>query len=153
MSLLLVLQVPVIQFVLETSQVRPSHPTDGVTEFHVLFLSLDLSQNDSFLTVFLTEGKIVFHVSILSLVPLGKGYVSCRLSYGQTYTYRSRHTYYVTVLAFVCPYVRMTLAIICYHQDCIPIKMLIMLDQHFFNNDQQIDESFLINIYLYSISS
>ena len=90
--------------------VKPSLPTDGVTEFHVSFLSLDLSQNDSRLTVFITEGKRVFHVLILSLVRLGNGFASGRLSYGQASTYRPRPTYYVTVLVFVCPYVRAQLA-------------------------------------------
>ena len=33
-----------------------------------------------------------------------------RLSYGQASTYRPCHTYYVTILIFVCPYVRTTLA-------------------------------------------
>ena len=73
------------------------------------FLSLDRSQNDSCLTVFLTEGKRVFHISILYLVRLGNGYASGRLSYGQASAYRPRHMHYVTVLVFVCPYVRTTL--------------------------------------------
>ena len=62
MILLLVLQVPVIYFVLGTTYERLSHPMNGVTAFHVSFLSLDFSQNDLCLTVFLTEGKSVFHV-------------------------------------------------------------------------------------------
>ena len=76
------------------------------------FLSLDLSPNDSRLTVFLTEVKIVFHVSILSLVRSGNGYTSGCLSYVQASNYRPCHTYYVTVLVFVCPYVRTTLAVL-----------------------------------------
>ena len=75
------------------------------------FLSLDCSQNDSRLTVFLTEGKRVFHVLILSLVRSGKGFASGRLFYGQASTYRPCPTYYATILVFLCPYVRMTVAI------------------------------------------
>ena len=86
------------------------HPTDGVTEFHVSFLYLDCSQNDSRLTVFLTEDKRVFHVSILYLVCSGNGLVCGRLSYGQASKYRTRPTYYVTVLVFVCLYVCTTLS-------------------------------------------
>ena len=74
------------------------------------FLSLDCSQNHSSLTVFISEGKRVFHVSILSLVRSGNGYASGWMSYGQASIYRPRHTYYITVLFFVCTYVRMTLA-------------------------------------------
>ena len=81
-------------------------------ELHVSFLSLDRSQNDVRLTVFITEGKRVFHVSILSLVRLVNGYASVRRSYGQASTYRPRHTYYITVLVFVCPYVRTTLSLL-----------------------------------------
>ena len=81
MSLLLVLQAPVIYFLLGTSYIRPSHHTEVVTVFHVALLSLDRSQNDLRLTLFLTEGKRVFHVSILSLVCLGNGYAPDRLSY------------------------------------------------------------------------
>ena len=44
------------------------HPTDGVNEFHVLFISLVFWGTSLYLTVFLTNGKIVFHMSILSLV-------------------------------------------------------------------------------------
>ena len=77
---------------------------DGVTAFHVSFLSLDHYQNDSRLTVFLTEGKRVFHVSILSLVRLGNGFASGRLSYRQAFTFHPLSTYYVTVLVFVCLY-------------------------------------------------
>ena len=77
---------------------------------HVSFLSLDHSQNDSHLTVFLAEGKRVFHVSILSLVRLGNGFASGGLSYGQASTYRPRTMYYVTILVFVCLYVCTTLA-------------------------------------------
>ena len=71
------------------------------------FLSLDRSQNDSRLNVFLNEGKSVFHVLILFLICLGDGYASGRISYGKASTYRPRHTYYVTVLVFVFPYVCM----------------------------------------------
>ena len=74
------------------------------------FLSLDRSQNDSCLTVFLTKGKRVFHMSILSLVRSGNGFASGRLSYGQACTYRPRPTYYVTILVFVCLYVCTTLS-------------------------------------------
>ena len=73
------------------------------------FLSLDRSQKDSRLTVFLTEGKRVFYVSILSLVRSGNGFASGHLSYRQASTYRPRTTYYVTVLVFVCMYVWTTL--------------------------------------------
>ena len=76
-------------------------------------LSLDRSQNDSRLTVFLTEGKRVFHLSILYLVRSGNGLVSGRLSYGQASTYRPRPTYYVNVLVFVCPCIRTTLEHLC----------------------------------------
>ena len=89
----------------------PSHPTDGVTAFHVSFLSLDRSQNDSRLTVFLIEGIRVFHVSILSLVRSGNGFTPGRISYGQASTYRPQHTYYVTVLVFVCTYERPIIAL------------------------------------------
>ena len=110
MSLFLVLQVPVIQFVLGMTQDRPSHHTDGVTAFHASFLSLDSSQNYSRLTVFLTKGKIFFHVSIFSLVRLGNGFAYGSLSFGHDSTYRPRPTYYVAVLVFTCLYVCMTLA-------------------------------------------
>ena len=73
--------------------------------FYASFLSLDRSQNDSRLTVFLTEVKRVFHVSIYSLVRSGNGFASGCLSYVQASTYRPCHTYYVTVLVSVCPYV------------------------------------------------
>ena len=73
------------------------------------FLYWDCSQNNSRLTIFLAKGKRVFHVSILSLVSSGNSYAYGRLSYGQAYTYLPRHTYYVTVLVFVWPYVRTTL--------------------------------------------
>ena len=69
------------------------------------FLSLDRSQNDSRLTIFLTKGKRVFHLSILYLVCLGNVYASDRLSYRQAFMYRPRHTYYITVVVFVCSYV------------------------------------------------
>ena len=49
-------------------------------------------------------------MSILYLVRPGNSFVSGRLSYGQTSTYRPRPTYYVTVLVFVCLYVCTTLA-------------------------------------------
>ena len=75
---------------------------DGVTAFHVSFLSLDHYQNDSRLTVFLTEGKRVFYMSIFSLVRSGKGFSSGNISYGQDSAYRPRPMYYVTVLVFVC---------------------------------------------------
>ena len=87
---------------------------DGVTTFHVFFLSLDRSQNDSRLNFFLTEGKRVFHMSILSLVRSGDGFASGRLSYGQASTYRPRPMYYVNVLVFVCLYVCTTLSL-CRH--------------------------------------
>ena len=74
------------------------------------FLSLDRSQNDSHMTVFLTEGKRVFHMSMLSLFRLGNCFVSGRLSYGQASTYLPRPNYYVNVLVFVCLYVCTTLA-------------------------------------------
>ena len=77
----------------------------------MLFLSLDRSHNNSRLTVFLTEGKRVFHMPILSLLRSGNGFASGRLSYGQASTYRPRPTYYITVLLFVCLYVCTTLAV------------------------------------------
>ena len=61
------------------------------------------------LTVFLTEGKRVFHVSNLSLDFSGNEYASDRISYRQTSTYRPHHMQYVTVVVFVCPYVRTVL--------------------------------------------
>ena len=76
----------------------------------MLFLSLDCSQKDSGLAVFLTKVKRVFHVSILSLVVLVNCYASGRLSYRQASTYRPCYTYCVTVLVFVCPYVCTTLS-------------------------------------------
>ena len=82
--------------------VRPYHPTDGVTLFHVSFLSLNDSQNDLCLTACLPEGKRVLHMSILFLVCSENGFASVRLSYGQAFTYRPFPTYYVTVLVFVC---------------------------------------------------
>ena len=48
---------------------------------------------------------------IFSLVRLGNGYASGRLFYVQASMYHPRHTYYITVLVFVCSYVRTTLAI------------------------------------------
>ena len=62
------------------------------------------------LTVFLTKGKRVFHVLIFSLVHLGNGYASGRHSYIQAFAYSPCHTYCVTILVFVCPYVRTTLS-------------------------------------------
>ena len=85
------------------------------------FLSLDRSHKNSRLTVFLTEGKRVFHVSILSLVRSGNGFASGRLSYGQASTYRPRTTYYVTVLVFVCLYVCTTLA-----HPCITLRFCLI---------------------------
>ena len=82
---------------------------DGVTSFHVSFLSLDRYQNDLRLTVFLTEGKRVFHMSIISFVLSVNGFASGRLSYGQAFKFHPRPTYYVTVLVFVCLYVCTTL--------------------------------------------
>ena len=72
-------------------------------------ISLDRSQKNLRLTVFLTEGKRVFHMLIFSLVLSENGFASDRLSYGQASTYRPRPTSYVTVLVFVCLYVRTTL--------------------------------------------
>ena len=107
MRLLLVVQVLFIILYLGTSQVVPSHHTDGVTAFHVSFLCLYCSQNDSCLTVFLTEGKRVFHVSILSLVHSGKGYASGSLSCGQASTYSPViHTTLFFWCLCVCMYVR-----------------------------------------------
>ena len=65
---------------------------------------------DSHLAVFLTELNRVFHVLILYLVRLGDGFASGHLSYRQASTYRPCHTYYVTVLVFLCPYVSTTLS-------------------------------------------
>ena len=47
MRLFLVVQVLVISLYRECPYARPSDPTDGVTEFHLLFLSLVRSQNVS----------------------------------------------------------------------------------------------------------
>ena len=58
----------------------------------------------------LTFGKRVFHVLILSLVFSGNGDAYNRLSYVQDSTYRPNHTYYITVVLFVCQYVRLILA-------------------------------------------
>ena len=77
--------------------------------FHMPFLSLDFSQKDSRLTVFLTKGERVFQVSILSLFRSRKGFASGRLSYGKASTYRPYPTYYVTVLVFVCTSIPTTL--------------------------------------------
>ena len=51
-------------------------------------------------------------MSILSLVHSGNVYAYVRISYGQASTYRTHRTYYVTVLVFVFPYVRTTLAVL-----------------------------------------
>ena len=67
--------------------------------------------DDSRLTVFLTEGKRVFHVSIFSLVRSGNSFASGRLSYGQAFMFHPRPTYYVTVLVCVCLYVCTTLTL------------------------------------------
>ena len=83
---------------------------DDVTEFNMLLLSLDCSQNDSCLTDFLTEGKRVFHVLILYLVCSGNGDMSGLISFGQASTYLPCHRYYVNVLVFVRLYVRIALA-------------------------------------------
>ena len=100
MILLLVLQVHVIYFVLGTSQVRLSHPLDLVMGFHMLFLSLDRSQNDLCLTAFFNECKRVFHVSILSLLCSRNVFASGHISYRQASTYHPHHTYYVNILVF-----------------------------------------------------
>ena len=50
-------------------------------------------------------------MSIVSLVRSGNEYASGRVSYEQASTYFHRHTYYATVLVFMCMYVRMTLAV------------------------------------------
>ena len=94
---------------------------DGVTAFHMSFLSLDRSQNDSRLNVFITEGKRVFHMSILSLVRSGNGFASGRLSCRQASTYCPRPTYYVTVLVFVCRYICTTLA-----HPCITVRFCLI---------------------------
>ena len=73
------------------------------------FFYLNRSQNDSRLTVFLTESKRIFHVSIFYLVRSGNGFASGRLSYGQAFTFHPHPTYYVTVLVFVCMYICTTL--------------------------------------------
>ena len=62
------------------------------------------------MTVFLTKGNRVFHMSILSLVCLGNGYTTGHMTYGQASTYCPRNTYYVTVLLFVYLYVHTPLA-------------------------------------------
>ena len=56
-------------------------------------LLFDCSQNDSRMTVFLTEGKRVFHMSILSSVRLRNVFASGLLSYGQASTYHRRPTF------------------------------------------------------------
>ena len=63
------------------------------------------------LTVFLTEGKRFFHMSIILSACLGDVYEYDRLSYRHNSTCRPRHTVYVTVVVFVCPYVCTTLVI------------------------------------------
>ena len=94
------------KFLLGTSYVRPSHPTDGVTAFHVPFLFYIVLKTHSCLTVFLTEDKSVFHFLILYLVRLVNGCMSGHLYFGQASTYRPWHTYLVTVLLFMCLYVQ-----------------------------------------------
>ena len=94
---------------------------DGVTTFHVLFLFLDCSQKDLHLTVFLTKGKIVFHILILYLVHSGNGFTSGCLFYGQASMYRPCPTYYVTVLVFVCLYVCTTLS-----HPCITVRFCLI---------------------------
>ena len=82
---------------------------DGITALYASFLSLDFSKNDSRLTFFLTEGKRVFHESILSLVCSGNGFASGRLSYGQAPTYCPRPTllfWYLCVRTYVRHYHR-----------------------------------------------
>ena len=92
-------------FVLGTSYVRLSHSMDGAMAFHVSFLSLDCSQSDLSLTVFLTKGNRVFHVLILSLIVSGDGYASGRLSYGQASTYPL--SYVLRYCFCICVSVRM----------------------------------------------
>ena len=62
------------------------------------------------LTVFLTKGKRVFHVSILYLFCSANSYASRRLSCEQASIYCPCHTYYITLLVFVCLYVHTSLA-------------------------------------------
>ena len=62
------------------------------------------------MTIFLTEGKRVFHVSIFSLAQSGNGYASGCLYDVHAYTYQPCNTYYVTVLVFSCPSVRTALS-------------------------------------------
>ena len=51
---------------------RPYNPTDSVTEFHVAFLFYFFWITSSSLTIFLTDGKLVFHVLVLYVVCPGK---------------------------------------------------------------------------------
>ena len=86
-------------------------------------LSLDRSQNDSRLIVFLTKGKIVFHMSILSLVCSENGFASGRLSYEQDSTYRPRPTYYVYCFG-ICVSVRMYGIIIVFMIQTIDVQVI-----------------------------
>ena len=61
------------------------------------------------LTIFLTEGKRVFSVSVLFLACSGNGYVSGSIYYRQISTCRLHNMVYVTVVVFVCSYVHTTL--------------------------------------------
>ena len=65
-------------------------------------------------------------MSILSFVRLGNGYASSRLSCVKASMYRPRHTYYITGLVFVCPYVRTTLAI---HYGMTPLKKRLLIHE------------------------
>ena len=62
------------------------------------------------LTVIITTDKRVFHLFILSLLFSENVYVYDRIYYRQTSTFRPRHMVYVTVVGFVCAYVRIELA-------------------------------------------
>ena len=61
------------------------------------------------LTIFLTEGKRAFSVSVLFLACSGNGYVSGSIYYRQISTWRLHNMVYVTVVVFVCSYVHTTL--------------------------------------------
>ena len=65
------------------------------------------------MTVFLTEGNRVFYVSILSLDCLVSGYTYGRFYYKQASMCHPCHKYYITVMVFVCSYIRTTLAHSC----------------------------------------